>query len=299
MSRINSLEELMSLKEDYKKLIQNRLTNKKNSSNNISNKASYGLKSQNNSPATSHIDILVCGGTGCQASESIDVLQILKEELTKANLQDKVKVEATGCFGFCEKGPIVKIMPENIFYIEVTPERAKLIIEEHIIKGNLVEQCIYSEPITDNKLPKQDDLPFYKKQIRIALKNCGLINPEDIRQYIALDGYQALGKALFEMYPEKVIDEIKRSGLRGRGGGGFPTGVKWEMSRKSKSEIKYFICNADEGDPGAFMDRSILEGDPHSVLEAMAIGGYCIGASMGYALPGLARPIAARSMERG
>jgi NADH:ubiquinone oxidoreductase subunit F (NADH-binding)/(2Fe-2S) ferredoxin/Pyruvate/2-oxoacid:ferredoxin oxidoreductase delta subunit len=282
MNKINSLEELRTLKEDYKTLIQSRLTNKDNSSIDISNIKSYGLKSQNDSQATSHIDILVCGGTGCQASESIDVLQVFKEELEKVNLQDKVKVEATGCFGFCEKGPIVKIMPENIFYIEVTPEKAKLIIEEHIIKGNLVEECIYSEPLTNNKLPKQDDLPFYKKQIRIALKNCGLINPEDIRQYIALDGYEALGKALFEMTPEKVIDEIKRSGLRGRGGGGFPTGVKWDMSRKSGSEIKYFICNADEGDPGAFMDRSILEGDPHSVLEAMAIGGYCIGASMGY-----------------
>ncbi len=282
MNKITSLEELRTLKEEYKKLVENRLCDSENASLGSSDIKSYGIKSESNTKGISRIDILVCGGTGCMASNSSEVLKIFNEELERLNLKDKVKIETTGCFGFCEKGPIVKIMPENIFYIEVTPEKAKLIIKEHIINGNIVEECLYSEPETGNKLPKQDDLPFYKKQIRIALKNCGLINPEDIRQYIALDGYEALGRALFEMTGEEVIDEIKRSGLRGRGGGGFPTGVKWEMSRKSQSEIKYFICNADEGDPGAFMDRSILEGDPNSVLEAMAIGGYCIGASKGY-----------------
>lgn len=265
MNKINSLEELRVLKKEYKKLVENRF-----------------ITEESNTKGASHIDILVCGGTGCQASNSIDVVETFKKEIERLNIKDRVKVEITGCFGFCEKGPIVKVMPENIFYIEVTPEKAKRIIEEHIMKGNIVEECVYKDPETGKRLPKQDDLPFYKKQMRIALRNCGLINPEDIRQYIAMDGYEALGRALFDMTPEKVIEEIKQSGLRGRGGGGFPTGVKWEMTRKSQSEIKYMICNADEGDPGAFMDRSILEGDPNSVLEAMAIGGYCIGASKGY-----------------
>lgn len=265
MNKINSLEELRTLKKEYNKFVENRF-----------------ITEGSNAKGASHIDILVCGGTGCQASKSIDVVETFKKEIERLNIKDRVKVEITGCFGFCEKGPIVKVMPENIFYIEVTPEKAKRIVEEHIMKGNIVEECVYKDPETGKRLPKQDDLPFYKKQMRIALRNCGLINPEDIRQYIAMGGYEALGRALFEMTPEKVIEEIKQSGLRGRGGGGFPTGVKWEMTRKSQSEIKYMICNADEGDPGAFMDRSILEGDPNSVLEAMAIGGYCIGASKGY-----------------
>ena len=265
MNKINSLEELRVLKKEYKKLVENRF-----------------ITEESSTKGASHIDILVCGGTGCQASNSIDVVETFKKEIKRLNIKDRVKVEITGCFGFCEKGPIVKVMPENIFYIEVTPEKAKRIVEEHIMKGNIVEECVYKDPETGKRLPKQDDLPFYKKQMRIALRNCGLINPEDIRQYIAMDGYEALGRVLFEMTPEKVIEEVKQSGLRGRGGGGFPTGVKWEMTRKSQSEIKYMICNADEGDPGAFMDRSILEGDPNSVLEAMAIGGYCIGASKGY-----------------
>jgi len=282
MSKISSLEELRTLKEEYKKLVENRFTEDETTSLDNHDIKSYGLKSESNTKGTSHIDILVCGGTGCRASQSVDVVEMFNKELEQLNLKDKVKVEITGCFGFCEKGPIVKIMPENIFYVEITPEKAKLIIEEHIVKGNLVEECVYNDPQTGNRLPNQNDIPFYKKQIRIALRNCGLINPEDIRQYIALDGYEALGRTLFEMTPEKVIDVIKLSGLRGRGGGGFPTGIKWETTRKSQSETKYMICNSDEGDPGAFMDRSILEGDPNSVLEAMVIGGYCIGASKGY-----------------
>ncbi|WP_035379258.1 NADH-quinone oxidoreductase subunit NuoF [Fervidicella metallireducens] len=228
------------------------------------------------------MDLLVCGGTGCQASGSSEVVETFKKEIEKEGLENEIQVITTGCFGFCEKGPIVKISPDNVFYVEVTPEKAVRIVKEHIIKGRVVEDYLYKEPETKEVLHEQNEMPFYKKQLRIALRNCGFIDPENIYEYIAVDGYQALGKVLTEMTPEKVIEEIKRSGLRGRGGGGFPTGVKWEMTRKSKSNQKYVICNADEGDPGAFMDRSILEGDPHSVLEAMAICGYCIGADKGY-----------------
>lgn len=275
MKKINSLAELRALKKEYKTLMNHRFVNEKiinsQNSNILHSNADRALK-----------DILICGGTGCEASGSIDVSKIFIKEIENLGLQDRIKVVKTGCFGFCEKGPIVKIMPDNIFYIEVDEEKAKLIIEEHIVKGNLVDSCLYNLPDTEQKLPHQNDLPFYKKQMRIALRNCGLINPEDIRECIAVDGYEALGRALIEMDPLQVIDEVKKSGLRGRGGGGFPTGTKWEMTRKSESDIKYVICNADEGDPGAFMDRSILEGDPHSVLEAMAIAGYSMGATKGY-----------------
>ncbi|KRQ87826.1 NADP-reducing hydrogenase subunit HndC [Caloramator mitchellensis] len=228
------------------------------------------------------MELLVCGGTGCQASNSNRVLEVLREGIKGANLQDEVNVLMTGCFGFCEKGPIVKVMPDNIFYVEVDEDAARKIVAEHVVKGRIVDEKIYREPETEEKLPEQSSIPFYRKQIRIALRNCGKIDPENINEYIAADGYMALAKALTEMTPEEVIDVVKRSGLRGRGGGGFPTGIKWEATRKSNSDIKYVICNADEGDPGAFMDRSILEGDPHSVLEGMAIAGYAIGAQFGY-----------------
>lgn len=228
------------------------------------------------------MELLVCGGTGCQASNSSRVLEVLKQEIKNANLQDEVNVLFTGCFGFCEKGPIVKVMPDNIFYVEVDEEAAKKIVAEHVVKGRVYQEKLYVEPETNEKLPEQSTIPFYKKQIRVALRNCGKIDPENINEYIAADGYMALGKVLTEMTPEEVIDVMKKSGLRGRGGGGFPTGIKWEATRKSKSDIKYIICNADEGDPGAFMDRSILEGDPHSVLEGMAIAGYATGAQFGY-----------------
>lgn len=228
------------------------------------------------------IDLLVCGGTGCKASGSDNIIEIFKNEIEKGKLQNEVQVITTGCFGFCEKGPIVKVMPDNIFYVDINETKAKKIIEEHIIKGRIVKDFLYEEPMTKVRLEEQSEMPFYKKQLRIALRNCGFIDPEDIYEYIGVDGYQALGKVLKEMSPVEVINEIKNSGLRGRGGGGFPTGIKWEMTRKSVNDIKYIICNADEGDPGAFMDRSILEGDPHSVLEAMAIAGYSIGANKGY-----------------
>ncbi len=262
MDKIKSLEELTALREQYKAKITNRISE-------IEDK---------------HIkkSILVCGGTGCHASKGIDVVATLKAELKNANLQEEADVISTGCFGFCEKGPIVKIVPDNVFYVEVTPERAKLIVYEHIAKGIIVDELLYKEPGSNNRISKQRDIPFYKKQKRIALRNCGLINPENINEYIAMNGYEALGKVLNKMTPETVIDELKKSGLRGRGGGGFPTGIKWEMSKKSESPVKYIICNADEGDPGAFMDRSILEGDPNSVIEAMVIAGYCIGANKGY-----------------
>ena len=220
--------------------------------------------------------ILVCGGTGCRASASKNIICRLED-----CLEDEVQVIATGCFGFCEKGPIVKIMPDNTFYVQVKPEDAEEIVNEHIIKGRKVERLLYKEPSKKVTVSDSKHMEFYKKQLRIALRNCGFIDPENIEECIGRDGYSALAKCLTEMTPEAVIDEIKRSGLRGRGGGGFPTGLKWEFARKYQADQKYVVCNADEGDPGAFMDRSIMEGDPHSVIEAMAICGYSIGASKG------------------
>ncbi len=225
--------------------------------------------------------LLVCGGTGCRASLSDTIVDKLKQEIDANHLTDEVQVVMTGCFGFCEKGPIVKIMPDNTFYTQVKPEDAKLIIQEHIIKGRKVERLLYKDPVREEFVSDSKDMQFYQKQVRIALRNCGFIDPENLDEAIARDAYMALGKILTEMTPERAIKEIKDSGLRGRGGGGFPTGLKWEITRKSEADQKYIVCNADEGDPGAFMDRSILEGDPHTVLEAMAIAGYCIGASKG------------------
>lgn len=225
--------------------------------------------------------ILVCGGTGCRASASKNIICRLEDCLKERALEDEVQVIATGCFGFCEKGPIVKIMPDNTFYVQVKPEDAEEIVNEHIIKGRKVERLLYKEPSKKVTVSDSKHMEFYKKQLRIALRNCGFIDPENIEECIGRDGYSALAKCLTEMTPEAVIDEIKRSGLRGRGGGGFPTGLKWEFARKYQVDQKYVVCNADEGDPGAFMDRSIMEGDPHSVIEAMAICGYSIGASKG------------------
>ncbi len=225
--------------------------------------------------------ILVCGGTGCKASQSELIKSNFKNQLSELGLEDDVQVIHTGCFGFCEKGPIVKIQPDNTFYVSVTPEDTREIIEEHLIKGRKVERLLYKNPQTKEKVSESKKMDFYKKQVRIALRNCGFINPENIEEYIGNDGYAALGKCLEEYSPEETIQIIKDSGLRGRGGGGFPTGLKWEITSKVQDDQKYVVCNADEGDPGAFMDRSILEGDPHSVIEAMAICGYCIGATKG------------------
>lgn len=223
----------------------------------------------------------VCGGTGCHAAQSISLDANLNEILLDKGLNEDVKVTMTGCFGFCEKGPIVKVLPDNTFYTEVTPTDARDIIDEHIVKGNKVERLFYTDPVSKEQVSDSEKMGFYKKQHRIALRNCGAINPENINDAILNDGYLALGKVLTQMNAQQTIDIIKKSGLRGRGGGGFPTGLKWDITSKVEADQKYVVCNADEGDPGAFMDRAILEGDPHSVIEAMAICGYSIGGSKG------------------
>jgi len=225
--------------------------------------------------------VLVCGGTGCQASASAQIIKNFEDILAQKGLQDEVQVVRTGCFGFCEKGPIVKIMPDNTFYTQVKPEDVEKIINEHIIKGRKVTDLLYMDPENREHVADSKHMGFYRKQLRIALRNCGFINPENIDECISRGGYEALGKVLSEMTPQQVVDEVTKSGLRGRGGAGFPTGVKWGLCAKNKCDEMYVICNADEGDPGAFMDRSIMEGDPHSIVEAMAICGYAIGATHG------------------
>jgi NADP-reducing hydrogenase subunit HndC len=227
------------------------------------------------------LHVLVCGGTGCRASSSDILANNIKTEIRKQGLDDFAKVVKTGCFGFCEKGPIVKIIPDNTFYTQVKPEDAREIVEEHIVKGRKVHRLLYVDPENNKHIDDAKSMNFYKKQIRIALRNCGIIDPENIGEYIARGGYESLGNVLATMSPEQVIEIVKKSGLRGRGGAGFPTGLKWEITRQTVSDTKYVVCNADEGDPGAFMDRSILEGDPHSVIEAMIINGYCTGATEG------------------
>ena len=230
---------------------------------------------------TEHIQILTCGGTGCKASESAAIADRMKECIMELGVQDKVDVITTGCFGFCEKGPIVKILPDNTFYTKVKPADAAEIIKEHVVGGRKVQRLLYVDPETNASVSDSKNMNFYRKQVRIALRNCGLIDPENILEYIARDGYSALADCILNKSPEEVIDTVKRSGLRGRGGAGFPTGNKWEFASKSSSDIKYVVCNADEGDPGAFMDRSIMEGDPNSIIEAMSICGYAIGAKYG------------------
>jgi NADP-reducing hydrogenase subunit HndC len=225
--------------------------------------------------------ILVCGGTSCRASESNLIAESLKTELEEKGLGAEVQVIMTGCFGFCEKGPIVKVMPDNTFYVKVKPEDAPVIVAEHVIKGRPVQRLLYTGPGSVEQSIDTKHKGLFRKQIRIALRNCGFIDPENIEEYFARDGYEALGKCISELTPSVVVDIIKKSGLRGRGGAGFPTGLKWEIASRNSADQKYVVCNADEGDPGAFMDRSVLEGDPHSVLEAMAICGYAIGASKG------------------
>ena len=243
------------------------------------------------------MNILVCGGTGCRSSEGATLYDELVSLLADKGLEKEIQVVSTGCFGFCEKGPVVKILPDNTFYVQVQAADAREIIEEHIIKGRKVEHLLYTAPETGKKVPDSKNMDFYKKQVRIALRNCGFINPENIDEYVARDGYAAMAKCLGEMTPEQVIKEIKKAGLRGRGGAGFPTGTKWELTRKSEADQKYVVCNADEGDPGAFMDRSILEGDPHSVIEAMAICGYCIGADKGLVYIRAEYPLAIKRLK--
>lgn len=271
---MKTIEELHQIKEEKRKELDLRINTKAD---------------------TREKHILVCHGTGCTSSKSPEILENFRKILKEKNI-DNVRVIKTGCFGLCAKGPIVIIRPEDTFYAMVKPEDCEEIIQTHIIEGNKVERLL-AKDIDGTKVNSLDDLNFYKKQKRIALKNCGVVNPEDIDEYLAFDGYQALEKVLTQMSPEEVIEVIKQSGLRGRGGAGFPTGKKWELTRASEGKQKYVVCNADEGDPGAFMDRSILEGDPHSVLEAMAIAAYCIGANKGFIYVRAEYPIAVKRLQ--
>ena len=243
-------------------------------------------------------NVLVCGGTGCTSSHSEQIIEKLNEEIKAQGLDKEVNVIRTGCFGLCALGPIMVVYPEGAFYSRVTPEDVPEIVSEHLLKGRIVTRLLYQETVVDENTTKSlNETTFYAKQMRIALRNCGVINPELIDEYIAQDGYAALGKVLTEMTPQQVIDTMLASGLRGRGGAGFPTGLKWKFAAANTADQKYACCNADEGDPGAFMDRSVLEGDPHSVLEAMAIAGYAIGASQGYIYIRAEYPIAVKRLQ--
>jgi len=241
--------------------------------------------------------VLVCGGTGCSSSGSAELIKRFEEQIAKNGLDREVKVVRTGCFGLCEAGPVVIVYPEGTFYSRIRPDDVDEIVSEHLLKGRIVQHLVYKEKADEEQHVTLDNIDFYRPQMRLALRNCGVIDPENIDEYIAFDGYRALAKVLTEMTPEQVISEVLKSGLRGRGGAGFPTGKKWQFAAASKADQKYMICNADEGDPGAFMDRSVLEGDPHSVLEAMAIGGYAIGASEGYIYVRAEYPIAVKRLE--
>ncbi len=242
--------------------------------------------------------VLVCGGTGCTSSGCEKIIKEMDLQLEKKGIQNEVKVIRTGCFGLCALGPIVIVYPEGAFYSTVEIEDVKEIVEEHLVKGRIVKRLLYEETIQDQDTIKSlNEVDFYKKQLRIALANCGVINPESIEEYIAFDGYKALGKVLTEMTPDQVIDIIKKSGLRGRGGGGFPSGLKWDFTAKAQGDQKYVACNADEGDPGAFMDRSVLEGDPHCIIEAMAIAAYAVGANQGYIYIRAEYPIAVKRLQ--
>lgn len=241
--------------------------------------------------------VMVCGGTGCTSSGSDNVAAAFVNEIKKAGLDKEVAVIRTGCFGLCELGPVVVIYPEGVFYSKMKPEYVPEIVEEHLLKGRPVTKYLFGETVTEKEIKPLEETTFYKKQMRVALRNCGIIDPEDIEEAIAMGAYEALGKVLTTMTPEQVIDEMKKSGLRGRGGGGFPTGLKWEFAYKQKETPKYVVCNADEGDPGAFMDRSIMEGDPHSVLEGMAIAGYAIGANHGVIYVRAEYPLAVKRLQ--
>lgn len=276
MSEIRSTEQLQNAYEQYKRLLGTRLGTAVDDDTRL---------------------IMVCGGTGCHSSDSKQIEENFQHLIQEYGLQGKVFASISGCFGFCEKGPIVKIFPENTFYVHVKPEDAAEIFEQHIMSGQTVKRLLYEDPANKEKKENANDIPFYKLQQRVALRNCGLINPEQIEEYIGVGGYQALAKVLTEMTPAQVVEEMKASGLRGRGGAGFPTGKKWEFASHYEGDEKFVICNADEGDPGAFMDRSILEGDSHSVLEGMMIAGYAIGAHQGYIYIRAEYPLAVSRLE--
>lgn len=256
------------------------------------------LRQESTHPGVERRELLICGGTGCQSSQSRELLKKLQEAIVAHGLQNKASAQITGCFGFCEKGPIVKVFPDDVFYVEVSPDDADAIVTSHLLENQPVERLLYEDPAAPGKrIPKQHEMSFYKKQMRIALRNCGLINPESIDEYIAAQGYLALGHCLGALSPEELVRTMIASGLRGRGGGGFPTGIKWQVAAAQPAGQKYMVCNADEGDPGAFMDRSILEGDPHSVLEGMAIAAYAFGANQGYVYIRAEYPLAIERLE--
>ena len=242
--------------------------------------------------------VLVCGGTGCTSSHSNEIIDALNAKITELGLAEEIQVVRTGCFGLCALGPIMIVYPEGCFYSEVKVEDVSEIVEEHLLKGRIVKRLLYSETVEQDKVKPLSETNFYKKQHRVALRNCGVIDPENIEEYIAYDGYRALAKAVTEMTPEQVIQTVIDSGLRGRGGGGFPTGRKWSFTAANKADQKYVVCNADEGDPGAFMDRSVLEGDPHCIVEAMAICGYATGATEGYVYVRAEYPIAVERLQK-
>ncbi|WP_459128857.1 NADH-ubiquinone oxidoreductase-F iron-sulfur binding region domain-containing protein [Guggenheimella bovis] len=275
MNRISSYQELKEASKRFQELIDPRKLQE---------------------ATTGRRQLLVCGGTGCTSSDSLLIIEALEKSIKEHGLTD-VDVIKVGCFGFCGQGPIVKTMPDDVFYTKVTPEDAEEIVAKHMVQNEPVDRILYVDPETGEHIHEQHLMRFYGKQVRIALRLCGLANPEDIREYIAFGGYHALGKALTEMTPEEVIQVVKDSGLRGRGGGGFSTGMKWTFARATKSNPKYMICNADEGDPGAFMDRSIMEGDPNAVLEAMAIGAYATGATDGIIYCRAEYPLAIKRLE--
>ena len=241
--------------------------------------------------------VLVCGGTGCTSSNSQAIIEALEAQIAEKGLTEEIKVIRTGCFGLCALGPIMIVYPEGSFYSQVKVEDIPEIVEEHLLKGRIVTRLLYDETVTETEVKSLNDTTFYAKQERVALRNCGVIDPEDIDEYIAYDGYQALAKCLTEYTPEQVIQVVKDSGLRGRGGGGFPTGLKWSFTAANQADQKYVVCNADEGDPGAFMDRSVLEGDPHCIIEAMAICGYATGATEGYVYVRAEYPIAVNRLQ--
>jgi NADH-quinone oxidoreductase subunit F len=276
MPEIRTNDQLLSAYEQYKQLLSTRL----------------GTVVDEDT-----IMILICGGTGCHASESQKIVENFQRLIADHGMQGKVHASISGCFGFCEKGPIVKIFPENVFYVQVKPEDAVEIFEQHIVNGNKVKRLLYVDPASKEKKETAEEISFYKLQHRVALRNCGLINPEKIEEYIGTGGYQSLAKVLTSMTPEQVIEQMKASGLRGRGGAGFSTGKKWEFASKYASSEKFVICNADEGDPGAFMDRSIMEGDSHSVIEGMMIAGYAIGAHQGYVYIRAEYPLAVQRLQ--
>ena len=276
MAKIKSLTELRALKEKFQSKLD--LREKSENPEELTQIKDAIADSEN---AKIKMHVLCCGGTGCKSSASDEIVANFNTLLKEKGLQDEVMVIKTGCFGFCEKGPIVKMIPDNTFYTQVKPSDVERIVDEHIVQSCKVKDLLYLDPETNEHVADSKHMGFYKKQLRIALRNCGFINPEDINEFIARNGYEGLAKALTEMTPQEVISEVTASGLRGRGGAGFPTGVKWGLCAKNDADQKYVVCNADEGDPGAFMDRSIMEGDPHSIIEAMAICGYAIGATKG------------------